>query len=187
MSEHPTAATGGLRLLATPTAWLGRRGSHAQGQAERWHDPARSNELSDQMASLPLLPTPAEADGDRTSDTYGRGNPTLSGAVRLLPTPTEGDSRNSRNSTANGGQGSTGNPGTTLSDVAYEWSGASTSSLSADGKPSTDQRPRLSPEFVEWMMGAPSCTVCGLGWTDVACPHSAMEFTSTSAGSSETR
>lgn len=36
---------------ATPTAWLGRRPSQATGDANRWHDPDRSNELSDQVAA----------------------------------------------------------------------------------------------------------------------------------------
>jgi hypothetical protein len=36
---------------ATPTAWLGRRPAHAEGNAERWHNPERSNELSDQLAA----------------------------------------------------------------------------------------------------------------------------------------
>jgi hypothetical protein len=38
-------------------------------------------------ASSPLLATPAAADGDRTSNTYGRGNLTLRGALKMLPTP----------------------------------------------------------------------------------------------------
>lgn len=135
--------------------------------------------------AITLLPTPAAADSDRTSDTYGRGNPTLKGA--LLPTPTTADSRNSRNATANGGKGSTGNSGETLSDAAYRWSGDATSPQSDDGKPSTEPRPRLSPDFVGWMMGTPTCLECGREWTDSACQHSATAFTSTSAGSSETR
>jgi hypothetical protein len=36
---------------ATPTAWLGRRPSHSIGDPDRWIDPARSNELSDQVAA----------------------------------------------------------------------------------------------------------------------------------------
>ncbi|WP_420169799.1 hypothetical protein [Streptomyces violaceoruber] len=39
---------------------------------------------------LPLFPTPTAADGDRTSPTYGRGNPTLTGAVS--PPPSTGGS-----------------------------------------------------------------------------------------------
>lgn len=33
------------------------------------------------LDAVRLLPTPATADGDRSSPTYGRGNPTLSGAI----------------------------------------------------------------------------------------------------------
>ena len=56
---RPSGAKGTTNLatemLTTPTAWLGSRPSRAIGDAERWHDPERSNELSDQMAAL--LPT----------------------------------------------------------------------------------------------------------------------------------
>ncbi|MGW5925501.1 hypothetical protein ACWF2L_04525 [Streptomyces anulatus] len=38
-------------------------------------------------ATRHLLPTPTAADGDRTSPTYGRGNPTLTGAVSPEPSP----------------------------------------------------------------------------------------------------
>ncbi|MGW6549063.1 hypothetical protein ACWGBV_02290 [Streptomyces sp. NPDC055051] len=34
-----------------------------------------------------LLPTPTRADGERTSPTFGRGNPTLTGAVSPLRSP----------------------------------------------------------------------------------------------------
>ncbi|MGW4040442.1 hypothetical protein ACWEIM_29905 [Streptomyces sp. NPDC004778] len=36
-------------------------------------------------ATRHLLPTPTAADGERTSPTYGRGNPTLTGAVSPPP------------------------------------------------------------------------------------------------------
>ncbi|MFF7634266.1 hypothetical protein ACFZB9_14090 [Kitasatospora sp. NPDC008050] len=39
----------------------------------------------DPRHTISLLPIPVVADGERTSPTYGRGNPTLAGA--LLPTP----------------------------------------------------------------------------------------------------
>lgn len=76
------------------------------------------------------------------SSTPGSVNPTLGGeicspsgspepsstttsapcGVKLLPTPTKGDSRNSRSSTAPARkEGSAFNPGVTLSDVAHEW------------------------------------------------------------------
>ncbi|MFJ2816226.1 hypothetical protein [Streptomyces sp. NPDC087294] len=37
-----------------------------------------------------LLPTPAAADSDRTSTAYGRGNPTLRGALMPTPRATDG-------------------------------------------------------------------------------------------------
>lgn len=74
--EHPTpepvtAARGGSVSpeLATPTAWLGRRPAHGDGDPDRWRDPARSNELSDQMAALSCQHRPAPTPGDRPSDT----------------------------------------------------------------------------------------------------------------------
>jgi hypothetical protein len=54
--------------------------------------------------------------------------------------------------------------------------GATTSQPSGAGKPSPALR--LSPWFVEWMMGVPA------GWSDPDCPLSATEFKSRSASSS---
>jgi hypothetical protein len=209
-----------LKLLATPTAWLGRRPSQMEGDADRWHDPARSNELSDQMAAIHLLPTPhgmaKEGQARRPGPTgneldedpaqfearraringNGAGTP-LAIAVKLLPTP-EGaghaTERESRTTAERRGGTLWSEDGTRryvdLRDAVFETSrssGASTSPPSGSGKRSTAPRPRLSPEFVEWMMGTPSCGECGRGWTDSACPHSVTAFTSTSAGSSGTR
>ena len=39
-------------MIPTPTAWLGRRPSQSIGSADRWHDKARSRELSDFIAAL---------------------------------------------------------------------------------------------------------------------------------------
>jgi hypothetical protein len=41
--------------------------------------------LSDVVFSGQLLPTPTTSDGERTSSTYGRGNPTLTGAITNPP------------------------------------------------------------------------------------------------------
>lgn len=61
-------------LLATPTAWLGRRPASMKGDPQRWLDPERSNELCDQVAFLfdsdeselererVMLPTPTASD-----------------------------------------------------------------------------------------------------------------------------
>jgi DNA (cytosine-5)-methyltransferase 1 len=126
--------------------------------------------------ALKLLPTPAAADyGNNQSPSDGAAvRESLPRLVRLLPTPVEGDSRNSRSATAPArAEGSSFTPGVTLSDVAYEWSGATTPQRSPDGKASTALR--LSPWFVEWMIGAPQ------GWSDPDCPLSATEFKSNSA------
>lgn len=60
--------------------------------------------------------------------------------------------------------------------MAYQWSGASTDPQSDVGSRFTDLR--LSPSFVEWMIGAPA------GWSDPDCRLSATEFKSNSEGSS---
>ncbi|MDQ0309261.1 hypothetical protein J2S46_003817 [Kitasatospora herbaricolor] len=61
------------------------------------------------------LPTPVTADGERRSATYGRGNPTLIGA--LLPTPTVADSRATANFRSDGMPYGSGH-GQTLIDAA---------------------------------------------------------------------
>lgn len=53
--------------------------------------------------------------------------------------------------------------------------GVSSDQQSDDGSRFTDLR--LSPSFVEWMIGAPD------GWSDPDCPLSAMEFRCSSEGS----
>lgn len=131
--------------------------------------------------AIKLLPTPVAGDG-REKGGGGRWSPTSAPleqtikdeTVKLLPTPTTADSRNSRNATANGGEGSTGHSGTTLSDLVHEWSeesgssGETSSPPSDAGKASTDLR--LSPWFVEWMMGMPD------GWSDPDVELSAHDF-----------
>ena len=91
MPERLIAARESSSLLATPTAWLGRRDAHSLGDAERWHNPKRSNELSDQMAAL--FPTPKAGDGERGRDLPRKRPDTSSRELattvgHLLPTPT---------------------------------------------------------------------------------------------------
>jgi hypothetical protein len=134
--------------------------------------------------AVKMLPTPTSSDGEKVGQRYGKGDLKLSGAVMLLPTPTERDSINARNKTSGRQEDSQHHTGTTLSDVAYLWSGGRTVRQSGVGKRSSDLR--LSPWFVEWMIGAPP------GWSDPDCPLSATEFksrwdawpASTSSGSS---
>ena len=99
--ERLTAARDGSASLATPTAWLGSCPARAIGDAERWHNPERSNELSDQMA---VLPTPVVNDmgANKTVEWWDAWAPNQKAAdgrpaphgkslsievQRLLPTP----------------------------------------------------------------------------------------------------
>jgi hypothetical protein len=84
----PTAETGSSSsLLLTPTAQLAINGG-SQTMAKRregGHGPTLADQVERDVPPWPVLPTPTAADGDRSSLTYERGNPTLFGA--LLPTP----------------------------------------------------------------------------------------------------
>jgi hypothetical protein len=215
-SEHLTAGIGSSPLLATPTAWLGRRPSQAEGDPERWHNPERSNELSDQIAAIALLPTPHGFAKEGQARRPGPTGNELGRALTLLPTPRERDWK---------GQGYEDQlpnvlkmlptPNASLANYDEEpetWRGRrehyakprnpegssglplpialKESSGATTNPPSNDGKPstglRLNPSFVEWMMGTPSCGECGREWTDSDCPHSATEFTSTSDGYSGT-
>lgn len=197
------AVIGSSPLLPTPTA---QDGDNVAGSSQLRRNTPPLN------AVVRLLPTPMRGDGERGPNSKqgmrAEGNPNLPEAIKLLPTPAEADSRNTRNATANDGEGSTGHSGTTLSDVAHRWkeevqllptpraavdkehgpngqhwaelratveslsTGEISSPPSDDGNRSSDLR--LSPWFVEWMMGMPE------GWSDPDCPLSAMEFSARS-------
>jgi hypothetical protein len=114
-----------------------------------------------------------------------------------LPTPTVGDSRNSRNATADRSPGSAHHSGITLSDYVTIWptpnardhkrapgqqcqaNGGHQSSLPRAIKDS-EGTGQLNPEWVEWLMGYPP------GWTDSADSGtpSSPKSPSTSDGSS---
>ena len=163
-------------MLPSPTAWLGRRTAHANGDPARWTNPERSNELSDQIAHIAMLPTPTRQDGSNVAgrSQEERNTPPLNAMVRMLPTPRARVDKE---------HGPDGKHWGELRPVVESLStGATTSPPSSDGKPSTALR--LNPSFVEWMMGTPVCGECGRGWTDSDCPHSATAFTSMSPGSS---
>ncbi len=92
--ELLTIERGSLSWLATPTAWLGHRPAHSIGDPDRWKDPNRSNELSDQIAAM--LPTPTvQASKHITMDDRGPGtlddHNLWSVIGRLLPTPAVND------------------------------------------------------------------------------------------------
>jgi hypothetical protein len=187
-SAPRTSVTGSSALLGTPTARDGR----ADGSQNVPSAGGRGTSLMKDL--LPLLPTPNaslsnygedpepwEARRQAAAERHGNnglGTPLPIAIKMLLPTPhgfaKEGQARK---------PGPTGNElGHALTSLS---TGAPTPPPSTDGRPSTGLR--LSPSFVEWMMGTPVCGECGLGWTDPDCPHSVTAYTSTAPGSSGAR
>jgi len=187
----------GMTLLPTPNAYesdpteeyLEECREAGIDPEERLYLPGRKWHAQRTLSRIvpSLMPTPQASDGsggrfdkaaaenDWKRPSGARASKTLATAARLLPTPTEKDKDSTRRSTARTEEWSS-NEGTTLTDAALESSGASTEPRSDDGKSSSGGL-RLSPSFVEWMMGAPP------GWTDPDCPLSATEFSSKPAGS----
>lgn len=92
-SEHATCASGCSSWLATPTAWLGRRAVHSVGDPDRWTNPQRSNELSDQIAYLVAHDARASMTAPAARQHVADGNGSLAEALgaALLPTPTASD------------------------------------------------------------------------------------------------
>ena len=152
-----------ISLLPTPD-------THAAGGAQaasKRRQGGHAVRLQDQ--AVELLPSPMAADGSRGSTTFARGNPTLKGA--LLPTPSV--------ATATGGQTSRSGSrsdekllGGLAQDMAVEW-GAYEPAIRrweyirgieapCPVEPGKNGNPRLSPQFVEWMMGLPPGWVTGI-------------------------
>ena len=153
---NPTSPDGSLlTLLPTPRA-----------RVDKEHGPNGQHWAELSPTVMALLPTPMARtqSGTQVSGESRTGGPMLElgRAITLLPTPCSRDWK---------GEGYEGQ----LPTEVLPLSGASTSPPSAAGKPSTGLR--LSPWFVEWMIGAPQ------GWSDPGCPLSATEFKSRSAGS----
>lgn len=98
-----------------------------------------------------LLPTPVASDtrnGQVSEATMGKNSRPLREVALRLPTPTARDHRASgtvHNWTKESGR----NPGTTLTDAVVRTDGPTCGGM------------RLSPSFVEWMMGLP------IGWTEI--------------------
>lgn len=128
-----------------------------------------------------LMPTPSAADGlgghrsrsgDRSDELLLPGV-----ALSLMPTPTAQDSASSSGSNPDWGHG------TTLTDAAREsvtdfgpytpairrWEHVLGRPAPSPTEPGREGKPRLSPAFVEWMMGLPEGRV-----TDTDIPRSAQ-------------
>ncbi len=108
-------------------------------------------------AVFAMLPSPVAADSDRVSETYGRGNPTLLGA--LLPTPRASDG-------VKGGPNQRGSSGDVMLPAAVQPERfgkyaqavrrhelAYSLVVPEPTEPDRNNKPRLSPAFPEWMQG----------------------------------
>jgi DNA (cytosine-5)-methyltransferase 1 len=162
-----------VALLPTPAAQLGdRRGTpNADTAQRRMHEQGRRN-LEDAIA---LLPTPRATDGTKGGPNQRGSSGDLmlpSAVMQLLPTLTATDAKGGRNATANrtNPKPTTTTTSWTLSDVAHadrwgSYAPAITRWEQVVGRPAPDPtepgangQPRLSPVFVEWLMGLP------VGW-----------------------
>jgi hypothetical protein len=178
--DHGRQLANELAMLPTPSAEFTDVPDRETFLARREREKAKGRNGNGFGLTLPmaltLLPTPmardGRADGSPNIPSANGSGTSLMKSLRLLPTPVAGDARNARQSTTPNPR----DPTPTLSGVAYLWSGGNTGQQSADGKPSSAVR--LSPWFVEWMIGAPP------GWSDSDCPLSATEFKSRLEGSS---
>jgi hypothetical protein len=132
-------------LWPTPLASDAKRSrTRAGSRIEARRKDRRGLDLATEVEVRRLWPTPMASDATRGSgSTFGHGesNPSLPLAVKLWPSPTASDSRSSRRD----GYMLTGHPGTTLTDAA-DPGGAG----------------KLSPAWVEWLMGWP------IGWSAFA-------------------
>ena len=118
---------------------------------------------------LALAPTPMAGD-DRAKGLYGHGenNPKLATWAeriatekRLVPTPTAGDSRNSRNATADRAPGSKHHSGETLCDrlmgtpTATDYNSTEKAPPDDKGYLKHQVRGPLNPSLHLWLMGWP--------------------------------
>ena len=139
-------------------AWDAESAVSAGSQHERMASGDWATEPRESVGEDGLLPTPTAGDGIRTSNTYGNGNLTLVGA--LLPTPRVGGMSNGPSQA----ELDAGNPKHRLETVT-NW-GDFAVAIERWGRvigreaPSPLEGKRLSPDFVEWMMGYDE------GWTE---------------------
>ena len=183
-----TSVTGSSPLLPTPTArakggspvWNGRQGGLILDEAisrllptprartDKEHGPGGQHwgELRAEITSLLPTPTATPYGNNQSPSPNAAVRPSLDTAIKLLPGPRANDGlRLSPRFSSEGWR--------PYLEQELLSIGEGTDPPSGDGKPSTALR--LSPSFVEWMIGAP------IGWTDPDCPLSATEFKSNSA------
>ena len=172
----PTPAVNDMGAGKNPEDWdewtAAMRAKHGNGNGH-----GKSLEIEAQR----LLPTPTS--GDSVGIGYATDVSQLTkadqphrlrdavNAISLLPTPT---AKQGRNATAGRQEDAKFNTGTTLNDVAYtdqfgeytaairRWEHIIGRPAPSPTEPGNNGRPRLSPRFVEWMMGLPDGWVTGV-------------------------
>jgi len=159
---------GGFPCKGASTA--GKRTGLAHPETRLWREMARAvGELRPRFVLIENKRGRAARQGSKQGlPREGNWGELRAEVMSLLPTPaaTEGGYNKSPS------EGAAIRPGL---DRLLRSRGASTSPQSDAGSRFRDWR--LSPSFVEWMIGAPA------GWSDPDCPLSAMEFKCSSDGS----
>jgi DNA (cytosine-5)-methyltransferase 1 len=150
------APSGRLAMLPTPRSAADRASRASLTRDGHWSAPSLAQAVE---LAQGILPREYES-WDEVQGWHGKA----------LPTPTVADSRGARNATSGrSNPDSAHHLGTTLNDVAHadrwgEYGPAVAHWEALLGRPApdpTDDRGRLSPAFVEWMMGWPA------GWVDL--------------------
>lgn len=150
-------------LLATPTAWLGRRPSHSDLSNPIAHGSGSGRELVRDVASL--LPTPTSR--DHKGRNQRNDDPCLPGAVdRLLPTPAASRSGSNRGGAA-GRVGPVRHSLDSVDKLLPTWGKYAAAIERWAGEigttpPSPSVEGRLNPELPEWMLGYPKGWVTDL-------------------------
>ena len=159
-SAPRTSVTGSSPLLPTPVA-------------RDWKGAGYAGQLPTMLA---LLPTPRASERHTREATIAagidRGESLPSAVAKLLPTPAAVEYGNNQQESP----GAAVRPALPYLVRALPSRGRM-DQQSSGGKPSSGLR--LSPWFVEWMIGAPA------GWSDPDCPLSATEFKSKQESSAD--
>jgi hypothetical protein len=152
-----TSVTGSSALLPSPMARTGSGSEISSGSRE-------GGKMLEESVKMLRTPTSAPwnqggCGGENEAEIKRQAR--LSGALRLLPTPSATEYGNNQSPS----------PGAAVRpSLPSLLTGAATDPRSDGGSRFTDLR--LSPSFVGWMMGTPRCSECGAEWSDPACPHS---------------
>ena len=140
-----------------------------------WHSSFRRGCPPTDDTEYSWLPTPTATYSGNTGEIVSHGSADLGrrgGAVKLLPTPTARDGKDSEIGPAKHRPDDVDTLSRALVDFGHyapavaRWERVLGRSAPSPTQPSKNGKPQLSPAFTEWMMGLPA------GWvTDVGLPR----------------